>query len=75
MISRSHQIAQEGFNFMFDKKLVTVWSVPNYCYKFGNLACVMAVNDTGAEPKFSLFSTVTSRDKLRPIKVTVPYFL
>ncbi len=75
MVSRSHQLAQDGFEYMFGKKLVTVWSVPNYCYRCGNMASVMAVGDSGAEPKFSLFSTVTTWEKMRSMKAAVPYFL
>jgi len=60
---------------MFDKKLVTVWSVPNYCYRCGNVASVMAVSEKNEEPMFKIFETVSDRKKLKPINACIPYFL
>lgn len=44
-ISRAHQLCMEGYQVLFRERFSTVWSAPNYCHRFGNLAAVMSVNE------------------------------
>jgi serine/threonine-protein phosphatase PPG1 len=44
-IIRAHQLCNEGYQVLFDDRFSTVWSAPNYCYRFGNMASVLMVDE------------------------------
>ncbi|XP_072029769.1 serine/threonine-protein phosphatase PP1-gamma catalytic subunit B-like [Amphiura filiformis] len=43
LIVRAHQVVEDGYQFFAKRKLVTLFSAPNYCGEFDNAAGVMIV--------------------------------
>ena len=42
-IVRSHQLCMDGHMSSCGGRVITIWSAPNYCYRFKNVACVLKV--------------------------------
>lgn len=74
LICRAHQLVQEGYKYMFDNKLVTVWSAPNYCYRCGNVAAVLAFQ-TSKSSSMKIFQAVPDSERQVPPTNLTPYFL
>mmetsp|Transcript_37174 Transcript_37174/g.37850 ORF Transcript_37174/g.37850 Transcript_37174/m.37850 type:complete len:305 (+) Transcript_37174:170-1084(+) len=77
LICRAHQLVMEGYKYHFpDKNLVTVWSAPNYCYRCGNVASVLAL-DAHLNRDFQLFHEVPDPDNSVEVqrRALVPYFM
>ena len=76
LIARAHQLVMDGYKFWFkDSDLVTVWSAPNYCYRCGNVASILNVNEK-LENSFETFYALRDQTtRAIPYKTLVPYFL
>jgi len=75
LICRAHQLVQEGYKFMFpENNLVTVWSAPNYCYRCGNVASILQL-DENRNKSWKVFEAVPENDRNVPQRTTLNYFL
>ena len=45
VIVRAHQVVEDGYEFYFNRKLVTVFSAANYCGEFTNAGAMMTVSE------------------------------
>jgi serine/threonine-protein phosphatase 2A catalytic subunit len=75
LIARAHQLVMEGYNWSHDKALVTIFSAPNYCYRCGNQAAIMLV-DEHLNTEFLQFDPAPRRGEEESVSKRVPsYFL
>mmetsp|Transcript_36359 Transcript_36359/g.49956 ORF Transcript_36359/g.49956 Transcript_36359/m.49956 type:complete len:307 (-) Transcript_36359:33-953(-) len=75
LICRAHQLVMEGYKYMFNESLVTVWSAPNYCYRCGNVAAILQF-DENLNRKFKIFEAAPQEQRGIPVKQPAPdYFL
>ena len=53
----------EGYKPMFNDTLVTVWSAPNYCYRCGNVAAILEL-DENLNKKYLVFDSAPQDQKM-----------
>ena len=75
-ILRSHQLVSSGYQYMFDESLCIVWSSPNYCYRCGNVAAILEI-DEHTNRKFNIFTESPDfiRKDIEEIYAGPAYFL
>ncbi|ELK03087.1 Serine/threonine-protein phosphatase 2A catalytic subunit alpha isoform [Pteropus alecto] len=74
LVSRAHQLVMEGYNWCHDRNVVTIFSAPNYCYRCGNQAAIMELDDT-LKYSFLQFDPAPRRGEPHVTRRTPDYFL
>ncbi|POV97206.1 hypothetical protein PSTT_15184 [Puccinia striiformis] len=68
-------IVMEGYKLMFDDSIVTVWSAPNYCYRCGNVASILQL-DEHLHSVYQVFEAAPQDPRGVPAKTaSLSYFL
>lgn len=75
LVARAHQLVMEGYKIIFNETLVTVWSAPNYCYRCGNIAAILEL-DEHLGKTYKTFEAAPQDSKNAPPSTPAPeYFL
>ncbi|XP_060771320.1 protein phosphatase 2 catalytic subunit alpha a isoform X2 [Neoarius graeffei] len=74
LVSRAHQLVMEGYNWCHERNVVTIFSAPNYCYRCGNQAAIMELDDT-LKYSFLQFDPAPRRGEPHVTRRTPDYFL
>lgn len=45
LIVRAHQVVEDGYEFFCKRKMVTLFTAPNYCGEFDNAAAILSVSE------------------------------
>lgn len=77
-IIRGHQLCMDGYQVLFDNKLSTLWSAPNFCYRCGNIASILELSEDLRERYFNTFGACPESERQRitwdVLKETPDYF-
>ena len=46
LVARAHQLVMDGYNWSHERNVVTIFSAPNYCYRCGNQAAIMELDES-----------------------------
>ena len=65
LIARAHQLVMDGYNWSHNQKVVTIFSAPNYCYRCGNQAAIMEVNEQMEFNSFQQFEPAPRRGEVQ----------
>ena len=65
----------QGYKWHFNETVLTVWSAPNYCYRCGNVAAILEL-DEHLQRDFTIFEAAPQESRGIPCKKPqADYFL
>lgn len=67
LICRAHQLVMEGCKWHFNENVLTVFSAPNYCYRCGNVAAIMELDDQ-LKRELTIFEAAPQNNQEAPMK-------
>ena len=73
-VARAHQLVMEGYNWTHENEVVTIFSAPNYCYRCGNQAAIMELDDK-MQSNFIQFDPAPRKGEPNVTRRTPDYFL
>ena len=62
---------EDGYEFFAGRKLVTIFSAPNYCGEFDNDAAILEI-DENLKAKFHCFKPVDKKDLKKSTSTAAP---
>lgn len=66
MICRAHQVVEDGYEFQADRKLVTIFSAPNYCGEFDNAGAMLQVS-SDLQCSFAVLRPMAHKNRIAAI--------
>lgn len=69
-VARAHQLVMEGYNWSHEGAVVTIFSAPNYCYRCGNQAAILEVDENRTHQQFLQFDPAPRRGE-QPVGIHV----
>eukprot|EP01059_Diplonema_ambulator_P018084 TRINITY_DN3024_c1_g3_i1.p1 TRINITY_DN3024_c1_g3~~TRINITY_DN3024_c1_g3_i1.p1 ORF type:complete len:311 (+),score=38.58 TRINITY_DN3024_c1_g3_i1:112-1044(+) len=75
LVARAHQLVMEGYNWCHNQGVVTIFSAPNYCYRCGNQAALMEVDEHMNKTFFQFDPSPLRGDGQEVLSRTPDYFL
>ncbi|KAK1318275.1 Serine/threonine-protein phosphatase PP1 isozyme 8 [Acorus calamus] len=46
LVCRAHQVVEDGYEFFANRRLVTIFSAPNYCGEFDNAGALLSIGES-----------------------------